>query len=291
MRVRVIEHSPSDYLRPFVSWYWEGDFNIGATGQLNQQVVPNGYVELIIHLSDGHCDLLGRQGWGPSPDYTIIGLYTRPYEVQFPTHVSVFGIRFKPEGIFNIFGVPAAAFKGEFEDMVMVLGNEFRSFCESLKESVTTTDKIMLTNHYLTQMAERNKIEMNYVNQAAELIRQAKGNLRIEELPQQVHISLRQLERTFKNQIGITPKHYLRIARMNEVHRLLQEKSCLNFTEVAHQSGYADQAHFIRDFKQITGAKPTVFLHNNQQFLIDATPGGIKQRNAPYTATAPLPIR
>lgn len=84
-----------------------------------------------------------------------------------------------------------------------------------------------------------------------------------------VYISQRQLEREFKNKVGISPKRYLRITRMNEVHRLLEANEQLNFTEIAYRSGYTDQAHFIKDFKKITGERPTIFVKEREQFLVN----------------------
>ncbi len=74
MSIKVKEYQPSEYLQPFVELFWEGDFNVTKEAVLKQRVVPNGFVELIIHLSDFHCDLPTGKHWSQSPDYTIIGL-------------------------------------------------------------------------------------------------------------------------------------------------------------------------------------------------------------------------
>ncbi len=269
MELNVVEYKPSKNLSAFVEWYWEGSFNIRAANRISHLVIPNGYIELIIHLSDLHCDLFDTQSWSQSPDYTIIGLFSKPYEVQFGSHVKVFGIRFKPEGIYNLFGIPASKFVGSYEDMTLVLGREFREFCERLKEKQSTRNRIHHTEQYLFNSALRNKIQITYVNRAAELIRKTNGALRIEELSDKVCISLRQLEREFKDKVGMTPKQYLRISRMNEVQRILETNHSLSFTEIAHQSGYADQAHFIRDFKRIIGEKPTIFVRDRDQYIVN----------------------
>jgi len=267
--MQVREYKPPKHLYPFIELFWEGDFNTALEHQLRQRVVPNGYVELIIHLTTHHCDLFKGGRWSQSPDYTIIGLYTTPYEVQFRDLVQVFGIRFKPEGIYNLFGVPASDFHQNYEDMELVLGSRFREYCEQLMEARDTAQKLQLTKAYLIKNLVDQENDLSYVNRAAELIRQSDSMLRIEDLPDKLYISLRQLEREFKHKIGTTPKRYMRIARLNEVHRQLEQNRQVDFTQVAFDCGYADQAHFIRDFKSIMGVNPTIFVKDRRKFIVN----------------------
>jgi AraC-like DNA-binding protein len=262
----VIEHEPGKDLKPFVELFWEGSFNSKSSGRQSMRMIPNGCLDLIIHLNDIHCDLQEINAWYQSPDYMLIGLFTKPYEVQFGDHVKVFSIRFKPEGIYNIFGVPASLFKERFEDMSLVLGREFEDFSHRLREERTIPLMIKRAEEYLRKVLEKNKADLSYVNHAAEIIRTCKG-IRIEDLPKRVYISQRQLEREFKYKIGISPKHYLRITRINEVMRLIGENQTMDLTTVAYQCGYFDQSHFIHDFKKITGSNPTLFIKNRESYM------------------------
>lgn len=269
MSIQIAEYQPDEKLQPFVELFWEGQFNTAMKDILKQKVVPNGYIDLIIHLSERHCNLISGQTWSQSPDYTIIGLYTHPYEVQFRDLVKVFGIRFKPESIFNLFGIPASVFSENYEDMELVLGNRFGDFCSRLREAESVDQMLRISKKYLMTQLEKHYPELNYVNRAAEIIRRPDNFERIDELPEKVFISLRQLEREFKQKIGVTPKRYMRIARLNEVHRKLENEQEVEFTKVALDCGYSDQAHFIRDFKSIMGIKPTLYFKNRQQFIVN----------------------
>lgn len=255
---QVIEYSPCERLQPFVELYWEGSFNVNATRSISMQLIPNGCLELIIHLNDLHCDLQKDDRWSQTPDYMIIGLFTNPYEIQFKNHVKVFAIRFKPEGIYNVFGVPASEFKERFEDMSMVIGQEFRDFSHRIREEKNILNMIKRAEGYLLKNLQSNKIDISYVNQAAELIRNS-NVIKIDKLASQLYISKRQLEREFKNKVGISPKHYFRITRINEVLRCLSGNQKMDLTDVAYYCGYYDQAHFIHDFKTIAGIKPGIF--------------------------------
>jgi AraC-like DNA-binding protein len=268
MRVKIKEYKPCRELRPYVELFWTGNFNIDSAGLLSQRVVPYGYVELIIHLSDDHCELLQGSFHSPSPDYTLIGLFTKHYDVHFRKHVRVFGIRFKPEGIYNAFRVPASEVHQGFADMESFTGSHFREFCSSLRESVSHPGMISLTEKYLLKRLNSSRLNLYYLNIAAEIIRQKNGIISMNELAGKVFISTRQLEREFKQKLGISPKSYMRIARLNEVNRKINSGERIDLTELSYTAGYSDQAHFIRDFREFTGESPKVFLSKRDEFLV-----------------------
>jgi AraC-like DNA-binding protein len=269
MNIDVKEYKPIPALAPYVELFWRGDFNINSSAMFRQRVIPYGYIELIIHLSDYHCELLQGSCHAPSPPFTLIGLFTMHYDVHFRKHVKVFGIRFKPEGIHHIFGIPASEVHQDFADMESIAGRQFRDLCFKLKESGSVLQMISLTEEYLLKNISSNRINLYYLNRAAEIIRKKKGNISITQLAAEVYISTRQLEREFRQKIGISPKYYMMIARLNEVNRLIQQGSRVDLTDLSYSAGYSDQAHFIRDFRRFTGESPRVFLSKREHFIIN----------------------
>jgi AraC-like DNA-binding protein len=263
------EFKPSEKLKPYIEFFWTGKFNINAHGLFSQRVIPNGYVELIIHLSDFHCELLQGLDFSPSPDYTIIGLFTAPYDVHFRNTVDVFGIRFKPEGIFHLFNLPAVEIQSDFADMESFTRAQFREFTSQIKEMKTNEEMIALTEKYFMKNLDHSKLNLYYLNHAAEMIRMTKGMISIEQLSSRVFISRRQLEREFKQKLGLSPKSYMRIARLNEVNRQIQNGKRFQLTEIAYNCGYVDQAHFIKDFKYFTGETPNLFVKEQDKFIIN----------------------
>lgn len=269
MNIVIKEFQPVAGLSPYVSSFWEGDFNVNRDALLTQRVVPNGFLEIIIHVTPLHCELFKNGGWSQSPDHTIIGLHTEPYVVKFNDTVKVFGIRLKPEGIYNLFSIPSSLFRATYEDMENVLGREFKTLCDRIRHALTLDDRLNLASQYLINSLHKNRIRYNYINRAAEVIRNRKGSILMDELSDEACISRRQLEREFSDKLGITPKQYMRISRLNEVHRQLESNYVLNLTSISHHCGYADQAHFIREFKNFTGYSPTIFLKNREEFIIN----------------------
>lgn len=267
MSIQVREVTPSAALQPYVENYWQAVFNPASSQVLSFKVVPRGVIELVLHLSDFHCDLEINEEWTQSPDHTLIGLWTEPYEVRFRKKVEVQGIRFKPDGFYALFGIPAAEFSRRSTDMEDVLGEAFCEYVGRLREALSAQERLRLTESFLLKMLQKNDGAAPYLHAAAELIRTQSENISVDQLSQKVFISPRQLEREFKTVIGISPKAYLRIARLHQAQQLLRQNRFANLAQLAYQCGYYDQSHFIRDFKKILGVVPTSFLEQQAHFI------------------------
>ena len=268
MDVQLQEYRPVQALSPYVQRFWSGRFNTSGKDCLSQRVLPNGFVEVIVHLTDLHCDLLSSNGWKQSPDYTLIGLHNNPYEVHFQREVEVFAIRFKPEGFFALFGVPLEELADGHEDLVAVLGTKFRDVAARLKDEKDIAGRLRAAERFLGKVAACS--ESTYLNRAGELIRSAGGKLRVDEMADQLCISRRQLERTFKEKLGVSPKQYMRIARLNRVQDLLREGQCQGIADVAYQAGYADQSHLNRDFKLLVGDSPSNYVAKQHRYAVNS---------------------
>jgi AraC-like DNA-binding protein len=120
----------------------------------------------------------------------------------------------------------------------------------------------MLERFLLVQMRERpaNRI----VAAAVSCIRESRGRMRIEDLARRAGVSQSALERRFRREVGASPKKFATIVRLRHVVRLRQAGASL--TDVAHAAGYADQSHFIKDFKRFAGQAPESFFQSSTAF-------------------------
>ena len=75
-------------------------------------------------------------------------------------------------------------------------------------------------------------------------------------------LSKKQFERSFNSFVGINPKEYTRIVRFQKALAQMQYQPGkeINQAQIAYTSGYADQSHFIREFKQFCGYTPMSLL-------------------------------
>ncbi|MDI5986573.1 helix-turn-helix transcriptional regulator [Halomonas sp. M4R5S39] len=83
----------------------------------------------------------------------------------------------------------------------------------------------------------------------------------IAALADELPIGQRRLERLFKHHVGLSPKRYARLLRIARSRELIKRGgAAVSLTDTAHEAGYFDQAHFIHDFKAVTGVTPGGYL-------------------------------
>ena len=81
----------------------------------------------------------------------------------------------------------------------------------------------------------------------------------VAELSEALHLSPRTLERAFQDRLGLSPRTFRRIQRLQWVlERLRLEPTC-SLAELAVECGYADHAHLTREFRALMGQAPSAF--------------------------------
>ncbi|MEY6566221.1 helix-turn-helix domain-containing protein [Streptomyces sp. PGLac3x] len=71
--------------------------------------------------------------------------------------------------------------------------------------------------------------------------------------------SRRYLTERFRGELGLSPKTFARVLRFARAHELAAVGDPLPWSEVAAVSGYADQAHLVREWRAFTGWSPTAW--------------------------------
>jgi len=272
MAVDLQEFRPVQPLRSHVQRFWAGRFD-GRGGGLAQRVVPSGHIECIIHLTDHHCDLMGAGtpatgGWGQSPDVTLIGVHDAPYEVRFSDAVEVFAVRFRPAGFRSLFGVPLGELAGSHEDLEAVVGARFAEVAARVRDETTVGGRLRVVERFLEGLAA--DCEATYLDRAERQILATGGTLDVGALADGLGVSRRQLERAFREAHGVSPKRYMRVVRMNRAHAMLAGGAFRTLADVAYAAGYADQAHFTREFKALVGRPPSRYLAERADYAVSA---------------------
>ena len=85
-----------------------------------------------------------------------------------------------------------------------------------------------------------------------------------EELANRLAASRRQLDRAFKNKTGRTPIALWREMRLEHARWRLMNSS-YTVTQIAHECGFADSAHFIRWFKKQFGETPQAYRESRRR--------------------------
>jgi AraC-like DNA-binding protein len=127
---------------------------------------------------------------------------------------------------------------------------------EMLSEAKTSADRFACVEKFLLANLRPRQAEPVASRAAALLARN--HHLRVRQLAARLDTSERHLSRNFRAVFGICPKQFIRTARIERV--LLTRARGATWAEIAHATGFTDQAHMINDFTEIVGVSPGQFL-------------------------------
>ncbi len=88
----------------------------------------------------------------------------------------------------------------------------------------------------------------------------------LEALSRKVGYSQKHLISIFKSHVGVSPKAFLRIMRFQGAVQAIEQRKNVQWSTLALDSGYFDQAHFIHDFKTFSGFTPAEFQSKQGDF-------------------------
>lgn len=222
--------------------------NDGCNRSRQYEILPDGYFDLAFLLSESICKIFLA---GPYTQKTYIPLGT--YEL-FIVHFRVGRmpklITIMPYELVNtMIELPRLCDLDRDtvgEELIMNKALGFRqAFIEKL---LCEADVSPLSN---------DKIYEN----ATALIEAHGGQIQVGELAHLLSVNSRMLERRFKATLGFSPKMFIRLVRFQKIVEKLRSSptSHRRLTDIAHEFGYTDQSHFIRDFKALSGVLPSSF--------------------------------
>jgi AraC-like DNA-binding protein len=187
----------------------------------------------------------------------LIGAQTfRRVLLEIHGRVDAFVIVFQPGAVFQLFSVPGAELNNQHFDAAAVLGNAIAALRLRLGDTALFAERATIADQFLLSRLGAQCFPSSATAAAAEL-RRYDGCLRIADLAARAGLSVRQFERQFTSQIGVAPKLFARVARFEGALRCKTRSPQLRWTDIAHELGYHDQSHMVRDFWQLSGATPS----------------------------------
>ncbi|WP_163583089.1 AraC family transcriptional regulator [Gracilibacillus saliphilus] len=168
------------------------------------------------------------------------------------------GIRFRPGALRALFNVSVAS----YSDLSITLSDIDKVWTDIQYQLTETTDRIALLNTVLLQRLKQTKSAKNSASIANLLhhIYLHQGSIKVQKLAEKEFMSSRHVQRIFLDWIGLSPKTFCRIVRMQYSLRFLYEQHELMGAPTSAEYGYSDQAHFIREFRTYTGMTPSNYM-------------------------------
>ena len=255
----IIEYrKPSEALAPFVDHLWEKQVEeSGIIPYEIETIFPEDQAVLTYSFGKDYY----RSHANPT-DFKSIngiqleGLHQAPNFYKHQPGIHIFGVKFRAGGLYPFLTSPVAATNNLSTDAKSML-----PLLPELNSSMSFNERCEQIESFLL----------------AHLIdRQAKKYIKLlmwlDELESETTASYKTLSRLFQEVIGISPKEYVQIKRVNQSLALFASSKDIKSQDLADQLGYYDSAHFINEFKKYTGKTPkslknSLFEMKNSEFI------------------------
>jgi AraC-like DNA-binding protein len=205
-------------------------------------------------------DLFACTITGPQTQQTILSLGSNHLMIK---------IGFQPGALNRLLGQPMQTMIQVDYDGEAVFGAGVQLVVEAMATAGDFADMKNVADEFMfTQLAKiRKPSAVDFV--IPDIIKYG-GIIKIDALVKKANMSNRQFERSFKERMGVSPKFYSRLVRFGKAWLLKENKPDISWTKVAHECGYFDQMHLIRDFKEFANANPKEISESfkNQPFLL-----------------------
>jgi len=219
-------------------------------------IVPKGVVEIIFNLNDSFPILsqIGDSQYRVSNCF-INGFNTAPISLQPPEQQVFFGVQFQPMAVKAIFGTPASEFSNTLVDATL-LDPVFRSLWHQLAEQSGFEARVSVFLSWLEKRFSEPEPRERLMNDF--LVGASWHNVSVTALANSLYYSPRHLSRKITETTGMNTEEMLLYKKyLHAVH--LMHHSELTLTEIAHESHFSDQSHFIKSFKTFTHMTPGAY--------------------------------
>ena len=257
---------PSKVLAPYIKHYWMLETPVSSYPEYVQRIVPNGLFELTFYLGDK--PVFVDHSKYTSFDLQFTGQLKNYFDIKISGSLSLFSVYFKPQGLSAFLDIPLK----EIYNEVIPFHYLFRTGSERLKEalhqSASFTDRVDVTERFLIDQIRKRKNHYRFdrVNHCIEAINSKKGEVKIDQLASDCCLSRKQLERTFSDHIGVSPKQFIKIVRFQRAIYCRSIDQDVSLTELAYKCGYYDQSHMINDFITLSGLTPRQYFEECEPY-------------------------
>ena len=256
------QYDPPEVLRSFIRCFWSLEAP-EQTIEEKQRIVPDGCMEMIFHYGDPYKQYFDDGSSIIQPRCFVFGQVTSPLEIAPAGFSGIVAARFEPDGFIPFSSYPLLKMENRAVPLAELFGNDVTPFENAVLNAASNTKRIGLITEFLTDHLQTAEAADRIIKASIDTLLQSNGDINVDQLAGHLQVNRRQLERKFSSAIGLSPKQFSKVIRLQSAIKAMQVNKYTSLTSLAYENGYYDQAHFIKDFKEFTGLSPRQFYAEN----------------------------
>jgi AraC-like DNA-binding protein len=255
----ILRYTPSPPLSSYIDCLWYRRETIRCPKR--QRALPTGGADVTFNLGEKSMrvfadasDCVGESFAGA----VVHGAHSRYFVLDARSDVHVLGVHFRPGGA-ALLGLHGDELTDKHASLTDVWGSEAALVHESLLEAPTVRAQFGIVERAMLQRLHASRLVHSAVSFAVRRMQTGPAAIRVATLQAATGYGARRFHALFRDNIGLAPKLFSRIARMRAVVENIALTAHVDWADLAAQCGYYDQAHLAHEFREFTGVTPTEY--------------------------------
>lgn len=242
-KFRLSRRSPAEDLSFFIQRYWIVRWNLRGQDSHTQETLPSPCVNMVIEH-----DKAG-----------IYGVVRQTFSRLLDGQGWAFGVKFRPGAFFPVFGSPVHKLTDTSVQLRDVFGAAGPALAKALRSQNDPAEWILQVEKFLREQCPKRDEKVTLIDEIVNHIADEPEITTVDDVVRPLDVSKRTLQRLFRRYVGVGPKWVIQRYRLQEAADRLADGEDADWTQMALDLGYFDQAHFIKDFRAIIGVSPAEY--------------------------------
>ena len=234
-----------------------------------EKLLPDGSIDLLIDLTETPKKLYHNENASSYTSFKkswISGMKTN-YILIDASVSNMLGVHFKPGGLYPFVDFSMVELNDLTIDLDCIWGNEANSLREAVLHEPSIDNRFSILENYFLQKG-KNKMENHaLVHYSVNQLTSSPQMWTIKNLSDKAGITQKHLITPFRKYVGLSPKMFSRIYKFQKVIHLIEQQKKIDWSMLAYECGYFDQAHFIKEFQAFSGINPVSYLEKRGPYL------------------------
>jgi AraC-like DNA-binding protein len=225
--------------------------------------MPNGQVHLMVNLAEDEFRTYGTtrtQQVSQHSGAVVAGPHAKSVVIDTRAQRWLAAVEFRHGGASRFFSIPMTDISNQVVQLQDVWRSDGMLLRERLLDAHTPVSKFRIFEELLL---DHLRPELDPALQHA--ITALRAGVPVSQVAFRLGLSPRTLTRRFSSQVGITPKRFARVHRLQRVLSAVRRFSKPDWCALAAEHGYSDQAHLIHDFRDLADITPSEYKPHSQQ--------------------------